>query len=159
MSIIPQEKLRTSANVMVTSSLFFEEKKDERYAFFTYSDTPRRGLVPFKALYLEYAVDDPTEYTFAQEVFGSWDHWLKIQKNKNVLAFIERCREERDIAIESRAIKQIMDEAESGKNSFQAAKFLATKGYTQFTDKTKKRTAKKHTESQAEVDLKRILGG
>lgn len=159
MTVIPKEKLRTASNVMVTSALFFEERKNEQYAYFTYSDVPRRGLVPFKALYLEYAVDDPTEYTFAMEVFGSWDHWIKIQKNKSVLSFIERCREERDIAIESRAIKQIMEEAESGKNSFQAAKFLATKGYHQFTDKTRKRTTKKKTEEDVELDLKRILSG
>lgn len=148
---------------MYTKSLFWEFGLDREKAIFTITNTEKDGLVPFKPLYIKYAAPDPTEYSFAQEVFGSWDHWQKILGNRKILEFIEVCREERDIVIESLAVQEIIKEAESGKSRFQAAKYLVEKGYLKDIPKTvRNRTQRQESNRLEDImseDLKRLVNG
>lgn len=160
MPLIPEDKLRNANGTMVTTSLFWEFSCDMDKAFFTMTHSDKNGLVAFKPLYVKLTVEDPTEYTFALEVFGSWDHWQKMLKNRKVRDFVDTCREERDIAIESNAVREIIEEAATGKAKFQAAKFLVQKGYLKDMPKSAKNQSRKALQEDDDIsnDLKRLLG-
>jgi hypothetical protein len=142
---------------MITSALVWELKHDSTWAYFTIAEEPRAEFVPFKPLYLKYTVDEPTEYDFAINVFGSWRHWQKMQDNKEFYTYLETVRDERDTLIEANALREIIKESKTGKNAFAAAKFLVTKGY--ITDPVAKKAKTKKTSADEDEDFKRIIDG
>lgn len=137
MPLIHDNKLRNDQNRRITRSLFNEILYDEQFNFFTikrWNYEPRKGLpdglVSFPLTYLKYAIEDPTEYSFALEVFGDWEHWLLVQEITPLKDLITQLRAERDIAVKSKGFLKIAEEvASGGKNSYQAAKWLAEKGW------------------------------
>lgn len=82
-------------------------------------------------LYHLYADEDPTEYTFAMEVFGTWDFWENLACHEQVKVHVERMREENRIRQKSKAVRIIMNESVNprSKSKFTAAKFLYEQGY------------------------------
>lgn len=137
MPLIPDNKLRNDQNRRITRSLFNEIVFDEQFNFFTlkrWDYAPRKGipdgLVSFPLTYLKYCIEDPTEYSFALEVFGDWEHWMLVQELNPLKDLIAQLRAEKDIAIKSKGFLKIAKEvADDGKNSYQAAKWLAEKGW------------------------------
>lgn len=70
------------------------------------------------------------EHEFAETYLGGWTHWLKIQKSSAVSPYIQEWKAEKNIKIKADAIKQLLATAKADtKDSFQASKFLAQKGY------------------------------
>lgn len=145
---------------LVTTNLFWEIMKNKDKAVFSIAETPSgygATLIPFRDLYLKYTVDDPTEYTFAIEVFGSWYQWERICSNKKMADYLAKIRRERDVLIESNSIKEVFKQANDG--NYQAAKFLVTKGYDvkeaeKIAPSRRKKTKTVTTEDE---DLERIL--
>lgn len=78
-----------------------------------------------KKLYLE--AEDPTEYEFANTWFMNWTHWQRVCENKAIKPYIEQWREELEIRLRSKAVRSLMYEASKG--SYQAAKWLADRGW------------------------------
>jgi len=111
----------------ITQSLFLEIGYDTRYAIFTMKDADHKykGETYFslKRLYLE--MGDVTEYEFATTYFLSWSHWQRITRNKLLTEFVGDMREELELKLRARAIKDII----SNDNSFQATKWIADKGW------------------------------
>ena len=86
------------------------------------------GKISLYKLYLSFAVEDPTEIVFSEEVFGEHAWWLRACETFLLKPHLE---EWRMIAAEKRkqiAFKAIMDEvktsAKAGKSAFAAAKYL-----------------------------------
>lgn len=152
----------TEKGVRLTKSLFWEVGKDKEKALFTFSHNPRTDLdlIPFREVYLAYCVDDPSEYTFAMEVFGDWFHWTKILENTTIFSYIKKVREERDVAIKSKAFKEIINEAKDGRSKFQAAKYLIEKGLVLEDEDEKSSKSTKNSISnireEYKDDLKRL---
>jgi hypothetical protein len=145
---------------LITAGLFWEATKDPRYAVFSMQEHPgptAQGYPCFRDTYLEYTVKDPTEYTLAIALVGSWKHWTKICKSPLLEDYILSLRAERDKLIESNAIKKIFKQAEEG--NYQAAKLLVNRGYEiKLPDQVKNN--KKKEKQKIEVmdeDLARIL--
>jgi hypothetical protein len=70
------------------------------------------------------------EYEFAETYLGGWTHWQKLQKSSAVGPHIKEWKAEKSIKLKADAMKQLLATAKSDtKDSFQAAKFLAQKGY------------------------------
>lgn len=117
-----------------------------------------------KKLFLSY--DDPTEYKFASECLGGWQHWKELQSVKEIAAHIESWREERDIRLQSMGVTRLITMAADSESSFQAAKWLADKGWKPPEPKGRpsKAAIQKETERQAklmnkvEADLA-LIGG
>jgi len=75
-----------------------------------------------RQIYLSY--EDPTEYQFAIDTLGSWDHWMKLQDSPWFKPFLESWRAELEVKIRSQGIRNMLV-ASAGEKGIQAAKWLA----------------------------------
>ena len=127
---IDKEKLKDTQGRPLTQGLFLEISYDTRYAVYTLKDEDfeyEGKIYPsLKRLYLE--MEDVVEYTFANRYLLGWNHWKRLQDNKLFTARIEEWREELELKLRSQAIRDILDMTADEK-SFQAAKFIADKGW------------------------------
>ena len=119
----------------ITKGLFYEQNYGEdrnEFAVFTLKDVDHEAhgkqYASLKRLYLE--LEDPTEYEFATTILGGWDHWKALCGCSWFEEHIEAWRSELQLKLQSRALKNLMFEAENnGKNAYDANKFLIAKGY------------------------------
>lgn len=124
------------SNKIRTRSLFYEFSYDDpTYALFTIKEMDWQGAngvtyLSLRKLYLSMILTDPTEYEFAQTVFGSWDVWSAIKKSPFIKKDYELWRKEGIVKIKSMAIQAIAEEMRSNsRSSFSAAKLLLEKGW------------------------------
>ena len=80
-----------------------------------------------KMLYLQ--EEDPTEYTFATKYLLGWKHWQRLCENKLLRKHIDEWREELEIKMRSRAVKEMVRSAAKG--GVVASKWLADRGWVQ----------------------------
>ena len=155
------EQLKGSNNKIRTKQLFYElSYMDPENALFTTKeqDIEVRGktYVSLKQLYLSMVPNDPTEYTFALTVFGSWHIWETISKSTLVKPYIKEWRSEVEVKIKSEAIQAIALEMRTqGRSSFTAAKLLLDKGWLEKEPATaaKKKLMDKENEEQDRAAL------
>ena len=125
-----KSKLRDGRGRPLTQSLFLEIGYNTEFAVYTLKedDYEYKGevYISLKRLYLE--MEDPTEYTFANEYLLGWSHWKRLTNNKTLIKEIEEWRFELELKIRSQAVRGIMDMSIEEKG-FQAAKWLANKGW------------------------------
>jgi len=134
----------------LTHAMFFESRTKGFDATFTFKeqDHEYEGVhyTSMRKLYLE--MEDPTEYLFAQEVLGSWDHWQKLCNSALVFEHIKKWREELEIKLKAKAIGAMVDTAlTAGSKGTTAAKWLATGGF----NSGKGRPTKADRERQAKI--------
>lgn len=113
-----------------TKTLFLEtcENLAKDKPLFTLKDRDHRGFICIKKVFMGYK--DPTEYAFAMAVFNSWDHWKKLQNNKNLTCHFNSWREELEIALRSEGIRTLRNmTSRNDSTGYNAAKFLAEKGW------------------------------
>lgn len=162
--MIDKTKLKASNGVPLSQGLFLEIGYTEHAVFTTKDeDYEYKGKVypSLKRLYLE--MEDAGEYEFACKYLLGWDHWQKLCNNKAIAVFIESWRYELELKLRSRAIKQIMDFANTPKG-FQAAKWIADRGWDKrAAGRPSKDEVDKQTRLDADLykqfddDLKRVL--
>lgn len=125
-----KEQMLDSTGKPMTQSLFLEIGYNE-HAVYTLKDDDYEyngKLFPsLKKLYL--AKEDPTEYEFAVEYLLGWRHWKRLCENKLIRKYIDEWREELELKLRSRGVKESIKAAEAG--GFQAAKWLADRGWEQ----------------------------
>ena len=133
--------LRDEGGRFRTQSLFWELRyrtDEEKYPpLFTLKDydlkKPEGIYLSLKKIYLTYDHIPNFEYEFAIDVFNSWDHWQKLANDTipDIRDSIKSWREELDIRIKSQAIKALITASRNeDAKGFNAAKYLADKGYT-----------------------------
>lgn len=150
------EQLKTSNGIIRTKSLFYElSYHDPEYAIFTTKEHDiefqGRRMLSLQQLYVAMVPNDPTEYEFAQTVFGSWEVWDKIQRAPQIAPFVKKWRNEVEIKVKSQAIQAIAEEMKTGgRSSFSAAKLLLEKGWLDKDNasQAKKKLAAKEQEQQ-----------
>lgn len=155
------EQLRGSNNKTRTRQLFYElSYMDPENALFTTKDydieVRGKHYVSLKQIYLAMVPNDPTEYTFALTVFGSWSIWDTIAKSAIVKPMIKEWRNEVEVKIKSEAIQAIAQEMRTqGRSSFTAAKLLLDKGWLEKEPATaaKKKLMDKENEEQDRAAL------
>ena len=151
------EQLKGGNNKTIGSGLFIELSYDDlTHVVWTLKEHEHeKGYPSFHALYMSYCEDDPTEYTLATEVFGSWPAWEIISSQQAVGKYIKQYRDEVVVRIKSNAIKAIALEAKNGKSSYAANKLLLDKGWldAETTKKVKATVAKKKEQDQRALDL------
>lgn len=130
----------------LTQSLFLEIGYNPEVALYSLKDYhyeyEGKMFPSIKLLYLE--MEDVLEYEFSYEYFLGWDHWQRICHNKLFSTRIEGWRKELELKIRSQAVRDII-EMTADEKSFQAAKWLADKGWD-------KRTAGRPTKSEVEAE-------
>ena len=125
-----KSKLVDTSGKPITQGLFLEAVYDIDQAIFTLKeeDYMYKGKLFYsiKKLYLD--CEDVTEYEFALTYFLSWGHWQRICRNKNMSGKIDQMREELELQIRAKAIKNIIEIKPSSK-SFQSIKWLSEGGW------------------------------
>lgn len=121
---INKAALKDTKGRYLTQSLFLEIGYNSDTAIFTLKDDhyeyEGKVFYSLKKLYLE--EEDVTEYNFANKYFLGWDHWKKITENLVIFKHIRKWREELELKIRARAMKNTINSAMSG--NYQAARFL-----------------------------------
>lgn len=147
---IDKSNLKDTLGRPLTQGLFLEIGYDTKYAVFTLEDEDKeykgKKYPSLKKCYLECA--DPTEYQFAKKYLLSWKHWRRLNDNNVLRVYFDEWREELEVATRSEAILSIVDMTSSDQGNFQAAKWLADRGWD-------KRGAGRPSKAQLERD-KRI---
>lgn len=125
-----KDQLKDSRGYPLTQSLFLEINYND-YAVFTLNDEPKeynnKTYPSLRQYYLDIA--DPTEYQFAKTCLLGWDHWKRLCENKDISKEIDKWREELEVALRSEGIRAIVDATAEDGGNFQAAKWLADKGW------------------------------
>lgn len=119
-----------------TESLFAETTKayDSYPPEFTLSDKDRTRngapLLSLKRLYME--AGDPTEYNFAMQVFGSWEHWQKLCKCKWFQPHLDKWRIDLEAKVVAEAVAAIREISKDigNKGRLTAAKWLAERQFS-----------------------------
>ena len=128
-----KKDMRDSRGYPMTQALFLEtvyspyaiwtfDDEDKEY---TYPDGEKRLLKSLRSYYLDIA--DPTEYQFAKQCTLGWDHWKRLTENKMIRSEVDKWREELEVMLRSEGILSIVTASEE---NFQAAKWLADKGWS-----------------------------
>jgi hypothetical protein len=127
---VDKSKLKDNMGRALTQSLFLEMNYNTNFAVYSLAEEDReyQGVVypSLKRLYLQ--EEDLSEYQFAKKYLLGWKHWCRLKENKNLNDHFEEWKEELNIAMQSEAIKAIIDQALDG-NNFQATKWLAERGW------------------------------
>ena len=141
---------RDSQGRLLSSKLFFERTlpdKREKVKY-TLKDQDHEG---YKSLYLLYMESgDLTEYTFANDYFESYEHWLAITNQAWFKPYLERFRRDLETKVRSAALRAIINESQSAsKNAFTANKFLLERGWVDKEKNTKGRPSKEDIKQAA----------
>lgn len=97
-----------------------EDLKIKNPANWYYSAYEDHIYPSLKKLYIAFA--DPTEYAFAMEYFGSWEHWKVLQECTWFKPILKEWRKDLEIKLRAEAIATVRDAAKHG--DVQAAKWL-----------------------------------
>lgn len=113
----------------------------------------------YPSLYKLYmAAEDPIEFDFATEHLGSYDHWSQLCDTRYFKSEVERWRKELALKLQSRALKLLAAEADSGsKNAYSANKFLVEKGWVPKEAGKRGRPSKEAIAMEADLDKNHIL--
>ena len=141
----------------MTQALFYETRSEGYQALFTLKDYDHTvngtTYISLKQIYLEVA--DPTEYRFAMEVFGQWNHWLTILNSPVIMEHIVKWREELEVKLASMAINAMIDVAvKEGAKGTAAAKYVAERGWTSSPKAKKDDQKNKQIEDSISASIK-----
>lgn len=145
----------------LVGALFYEASADKSRAVYTIMETDREagGVIypSLKQLYLEKR--DPVEYLFVRDHLGSWSQWEQLSSSKTVVnnktleTWVSEWRKELELLIMAEAVKNVATLANQS-NGFQAAKFLADRGWS--TKKKATTSEKKKIREQLGDDAARV---
>ena len=132
MALFEREKLVDHMGAYRTQSLFIETNSTATDALMTIKEVDwlyHGKMYPsFRIQYIDLA--DPEEYETAIQIFGSWEHWKKLLRNKKIRLKIEQYREELEVSIRSGAVRALVKTAHTeGAKGTSAAKYIAEKGW------------------------------
>ena len=163
MSIFTYKDLYNSRNNMLLREIFCEFNPES--GLLTYDKNGKDGKICLFKLYIAHTVDDPSEVTFAEEVFGDIYFWQCLTE---AVWFQRHIQEWRFIAATIRkrdAFKSIINEVKTnGKSSFTAAKYLIEEPWKSGNAMERKRNKKlasdsaeaAFSDSTIQQDLKRL---
>jgi hypothetical protein len=144
------------------SSLFYETSINKDVALYTLRDMDivRDGKTYISVRQLYLAMEDITEYEFANRYFGGWNHWKQLSTSPKIGPHVEEWREELELKLRARGMKALIKIAEDGKAD--AAKYLIEKGWDKkrgrpsAQEKAKEARKEKELSSRVMGDMSRI---
>lgn len=120
------DHLKDSQGRFRTQSLFVEYKHDKYPAPFTLKEYDHRGSLSMYRKYME--IGDPTEYSMAIALLGSWRHWKMLTASQWFKPFITQWRKELKTKFESDRYREMVEVAKTQGGTpqgIQATKWLA----------------------------------
>src|SRR3546814_11279720 len=73
--------------------------------------------------------DLPTEYEFANKHLANWNHWKRLLANVIIRRYIDEWREELELKMKAKAVREMQALVNSENGKFKAAKYLDDKGW------------------------------
>lgn len=135
-----------------TGSLFLETCIEGFTPIFTLKDYDHRGCYSLKKIYMTYDHVPNLEYEFALDVFGSWDHFKRLEKSV-LRQSLKEWRDELEIKNAAKAIKNLISisqqENAAGASS---ARYLAEKGYVVKRGRPSKEEVERQRKIEAGVE-------
>jgi hypothetical protein len=144
MPIVDPKTLYNAQGVAKTRKFILEfctTAEDRLNSTFSVSEHPNPEKVPMKILYMSLSVDDPSEVSFAEEVFGHLGFWHDLSETDFMKPYVERWRREADLKRKQKAFKTIIETATKGDTSasrLSAAKYLLEKAWEPKDTKARK---------------------
>lgn len=145
---VPMEQLRTSGGIQMTQGLFVEWVYQTGFTVFPYTlkDYDHKGCASMYKIYMSH----DTEYEAAQELVGSWKHWLKLCECTWFQKYIVAWRKERDVRDNAIGKKVLIEQALDG--SITAAKTLFDIGRIQSKGRPSKQDKAKLARDDKDLD-------
>ena len=106
-----------------TQSLFIEHKNPDYPAPFTLQEHDVDGAVSLYRKYME--LQDPTEYTVAKKLLGSWKHWTILAESSWFNPILEEWRAELQVSLTRQRLREMSEAAANG--NVTASKWLDDK--------------------------------
>ena len=161
MSMLTEEQLYGTNGHMLSQSLFKEKAKEKDNPIFTLSPRKVEGFINLRSIYLSLTEDDPSEYVFAEEVFGDYVFWKNLCNKPWFKEYLYEWRETADTRRKSKAFKAIVDEAKEGRNKFAASKYLIEEPWKGKFTRTKAQKEKSTSQAFSSVseDLENLRAG
>ena len=164
---IDKKRLVDSQGRPLTQSLFLEIGYEEDKAVFTFKDDDHEykgnTYISLKKRFLQ--MEDLIEYDFAKTWLLGWSHWQRLNKNKLLAKHFAEWREELDLSIRSQAVRDIISMSADEGKGFQAAKYLAEKGWEKRgvgrpnkNEKLKEERLQAKLDEEFSGDVVRLLG-
>lgn len=158
---------RNANNQRIGRALFLETSLEPDRVLYTLKNHDHQGFPSIHRLYLE--ENDPTEYRVANKYFEDWDHWESLCNSSFFKPYVEKMRAELEIRYRSESLANIIETAnKGGRDSFQASKYIAEKGWEKPKPGQKGRPSKEAIAREAhsiasernrlEDDFERIMG-
>lgn len=138
-------KVRDNRGRYLTMALFAETIGfGSKYApTYTLNEFDRNGLPSARRIYLE--LNDPTEYSAAMSLLGSWEHWQHLCGTPWFAPIVEAWREELKVRLLSEATKKVIEHSVGYESS---ASLAASKKIMEIMDpKAKSKSAPRRSES------------
>ena len=139
-------------------SEFCKPEERDTIMVFNLSTEDKEDSLSLHNIYISYS--DPTEYQFAIEVFGSYDHWKMISESVKMKPFVAKWREELEVKLRSEAIRETISKSkiEAG---FAATKWIAEAGWKPkqrqtIAQKKRQEAVEQKIEHEVEDDLARM---
>jgi hypothetical protein len=127
---------------------------DRSMVLYTLKDDDHQvGEELYVSLYKRYlALEDVTEYTFANTYFDSFEHWTLLSETEWMKPHVARWRKELELQLKARAMEQLKEIAKDkgNKNSFEAIKILMNAGWKD------KRNAGRPDKKEVDKQIKQI---
>ncbi len=101
------------------------------------------GVTTYKSLHKIYlSMEDPTEYEFAMAVFGDYSVWENLCNLSWFKHHHAQMQKELVLKLKARTVKNMINDLNEGKASYNAQKYLADAGYLEGNDKKRGRPSK-----------------
>ena len=130
-------------------ALFFETTPADRpHCKYTLKDDDHAGYPSLYRLYM--ACNDPTEYLFAQQHLGGWEHWERLTECAWFHPYVTRWRKELELRIRATALKNIQDIASGdSRDKLTANKLLVAQGWVKAEGRGRGRPSKAEIKQEA----------
>jgi len=127
----------------------------------SYSKHDTDGCINLRNIYISLCVDDPTEFVFAEEVFGDWSFWAHLRNISWMKAQVEEWQVVVEVERKSRAFKALVQDASDPKSRSRvaSAKYLIEEPWKNKKDRDTKKQVEATASSaydQSAKDLERI---
>jgi hypothetical protein len=129
-------KFKNEQNQYYYRGLFFETTlADKSTVVYTLKNEDHEGYPSLYRLYME--TDDPTEYQFAIQHLGGWEHWQKLCKCSWFKEYIQSWRAELEVRTRSKALLALRDIAKDSTHKASAAvnRYLVDNGWKAVEEK------------------------
>lgn len=158
--MFPRELLYNASGKKKTTSLFVETQRTGDEPFMTLKADKGNGNISLRDLFIQLVVDDPSEVTFAEVVFGDMEFWLHLSNCGWMQEYVKSWRSITDAKRKSKAFKSILSEIENeGRSAYSAAKYLIEEPWKDKRNKEVKEQVKETTKaaySEYSSDVSRL---